>query len=191
METARRTYTLRARGEAMARTRADIERALVDLAGRRPLAAISLDDVAGSAGVSVQTVLRHFGSREGLLDATAESLREQVREERRAPAGDLVAAVSVLVDHYEKRGRMVLLLLSQEDADARVREIVTSGRRMHRAWVAEVFAPFGPDGATTDLLVVATDVYAWKLLRIDRALSRPQTEERLVSLVRAILEADR
>lgn len=191
METARRTYTLRARGEAMARTRADIERALVDLAGRRPLAAISLDDVAGSAGVSVQTVLRHFGSREGLLDATAESLREQVREERRAPAGNLVAAVSVLVDHYEKRGRMVLLLLSQEDADARVREIVTSGRRMHRAWVAEVFAPFGPDGATTDLLVVATDVYAWKLLRIDRALSRPQTEERLVSLVRAILEADR
>jgi hypothetical protein len=62
---------------------------------------------------------------------------------------------------------------------------------MHRAWVEEVFAPF-LDGthdadALVDLLVVATDVYAWKLLRRDRGLSRSSTEARLKQLVGAVL----
>jgi hypothetical protein len=64
---------------------------------------------------------------------------------------------------------------------------------MHRAWVAEVFAgaldgldPAGRD-ELVDLLVVATDVYAWKLLRRDRGLSRAQTEHRIHTLVSAVL----
>ena len=38
-----------------------------------------------------------------------------------------------------------------------------------------------------DLLVVATDVYTWKLLRRDRRLSVRRTCERMESLVRAVL----
>ena len=64
-------------------------------------------------------------------------------------------------------------------------------RRLHRAWVRDTFAPFlatavDPE-ALTDLLVVATDVYTWKLLRRDRGLSRDRTEQRMRALVDALL----
>ena len=45
--------------------------------------------------------------------------------------------------------------------------------------------------ALTDLLVVATDVYTWKLLRRDRKLSQAQVERRLLRLVAAILDPGR
>jgi predicted acylesterase/phospholipase RssA len=59
---------------------------------------------------------------------------------------------------------------------------------MHRRWVEQVFAPYaeGDDGLV-DLLVVATDVYTWKLLRRDRGLPRKQTENQMKKLVRAVL----
>jgi hypothetical protein len=42
-----------------------------------------------------------------------------------------------------------------------------------------------------DLLVVATDVYTWKLLRHDRGLSRSATQERMRALVDAVLAIER
>jgi hypothetical protein len=55
-----------------------------------------------------------------------------------------------------------------------------------------VFAPYLPAAGRrrdelVDLLVVATDVYAWKLLRRDRGLSRHDCENRIAGLVRAVL----
>ena len=62
---------------------------------------------------------------------------------------------------------------------------------VHRRWVAHAFGPLLPSGRgreeAVDLLVVATDVYTWKLLRRDRRLSVRQTCERMESLVRAVL----
>jgi hypothetical protein len=58
--------------------------------------------------------------------------------------------------------------------------------------VQEVFAPYvaGADDPEelTDLLVVATDVYTWKLLRRDRGLGRDRTERRMRHLVDRILD---
>jgi hypothetical protein len=42
---------------------------------------------------------------------------------------------------------------------------------------------------TLDLLVVATDVYSWKLLRRDRALTRGDTASRMRLLVASIISA--
>src|SRR5690606_12354467 len=149
-----------------------------------------LADVAERAGVSVQTVLRQFGSRAQLIRSTAEQVRSAVVEERRAPAGDVAAALTVLVDHYEQRGDWALLLLGQEESDVEVRAILADGKQAHREWVAEVFEPFvHGDPALVDLLVVVTDVYAWKLLRRDRGLSRDETQERIARMVRALLAA--
>ncbi len=53
----------------------------------------------------------------------------------------------------------------------------------------EAFAPATDDEAALDLLVVATDVYTWKLLRIDRGHSRAVTERRMHDLVSAVLAA--
>jgi hypothetical protein len=133
-------------------------------------------------------VLRQFGSKAGLVDATTTYVEQAIVEERAAPVGDVDAAVRVLVDHYEARGELALLLLAQELDDPQVRAITDSGKRLHRAWVQDVFAPHvDGDDRLVDLLVVVTDVYAWKLLRLDRKLSRARTEQHMTTLVRAVL----
>ena len=183
----RRSYTMGARARAVEETRRRILDATVTLSEHRRIATISLEDVAQTAGVSVQTVLRQFGSRAGLLEAATAHASDAVVHERETPAGDVDGAVRVVVDHYETRGDAVLLLLAQEVEDPQVGVVTEGGKRMHRAWVEEAFAPFSPREDLVDLLVVATDVYTWKLLRRDRGLTRRQTEERMKTLVRALL----
>ena len=191
------------RAKATEETRRRILQAAFDLQSRHLAFEIVLDAVAAEAGVSVQTVLRHFGSRAGLFDEAVLFAQDQIAEERRAPVGDVAGAIRVLVDHYEKRGDLALIMLAQEGTYEGVRRMSDRGKAMHRAWVAEVFAASlddlgGLDGddqdgdardELLDLLVVATDVYAWKLLRRDRALSRDVTEHRLNTLVTAVLTA--
>lgn len=188
-----RTYTMTSRARSVDETRRRILTACVELHGEKLSADLGLDDIASRAGVSVQTVLRHFGSRAGLVDAAFEHARVAVEDERRAPVGDVAAAIRAIVDHYELRGDAVLLMLAQEAKEELMRRITEHGRGIHRDWVAEVFAPqltAAPDPeALADLLVVATDVYAWKLLRRDRGLSRELTEQRMHQLVTALLTA--
>lgn len=189
-----RKYTMSVRADGVRQTRTRILEAALSVASAKPLAALTLADVAGEAGVSAQTVLRQFESREGLLDAAAEYGASQVEEERVTVPGDLDHALATLIAHYELRGEGVLALLAQERWDERAREITGNGRVLHRRWVADAFAPQlagHPDRESLlDLLVVATDVYTWKLLRLDRRLSRARTHDRMARLVRAVLEGD-
>jgi hypothetical protein len=107
--------------------------------------------------------------------------------------GDAAAAVHAIVNHYERRGDGVLKMLGQELFDDNFREGMDIGRRMHRDQIAEVFAPqpgthlTAEREALIDLLVVATDVYTWKLLRRDRGLDEPTTEARVRQLIAGIL----
>lgn len=192
METAGRGYRMTARARAVEDTRRRVLDAMVALHTERLAADISLADVAGRAGVSVQTLLRHFGSRDGLAEAALAHGVALVEEERRVAAGDVVAAVRSVVEHYELRGDGVLLLLAQAGSEPLARTVTDRGRAVHRRWVAASFGPLLPDGRgpreeVLDLLVVATDVYTWKLLRRDRGLSVARTRARMESLVRAVL----
>ena len=187
-----RRYTMTARAESVERTRARILDAAMSLAATRPDSAITLDAVAAAAGVSVQTLLRRFGSRAGLIDAVRQHGLAVVAEERRAPVGDIAAAVRVVLDHYELRGDVVLRMLSEEQEDAATREVTDHGREFHRAWVAETFAPFLPSQTQAreellDLLAITTDVYTWKQLRRDRGLDLATTQHRVLALVGAVL----
>ena len=143
MKTTRR-YTMTARAEAVEQTRTRILEAAMTLAETRPVSAITLDAVATAAGVSVQTLLRRFESRAGLIEAVRQHAVAVVAEERRAPVGDIEAAVRIVLEHYELRGDAVLLMLAEEHEDAVTREVTDRGREFHRTWVAETFAPFLP-----------------------------------------------
>lgn len=184
---------MRARAASVAATRERIVAAAVQASRDLLTLEVTLEQVADRAGVSVQTVLRHFGSREGLFDAALAAARAEVTAERWAPAGDARAAVRAVIDHYEARGEFALFLLGQEGADPRVRRLTADGRAAHRQWTRECFAPqlaalaSQERAAVTDLLGVATDVYTWALLRRDRALSREHTEARMLRLVEAVL----
>jgi AcrR family transcriptional regulator len=186
-----RPYTMTTRARAVEETRGRIIDACVALHGERPVTDIGLDDIAARAEVSVQTVLRHFGSRAGLEEASFEQAQQAVADERRTPVGDVASAVHVIVAHYERRGDMAMLMLAQEGHQELMARITEQGKAMHRTWVEDVFAPFLDEAddaeALTDLLVVATDVYTWKLLRRDRRLGRDRTERRMRHLVDALL----
>ena len=188
----KRSYTMTTRARATEQTRTRILDATADLAGERLVSDISLELVAQRAEVSVQTVLRHFGSRAGVFEQAQRYAESRIAEERRSPVGDVGAAVHTVVDHYELRGSAVLMMLAQEGTDTLMASVTTSGKRLHRDWVETTFAPHlaaaaDPD-ELTDLLVVATDVYTWKLLRRDRGLSRARTEQRIRRLVDALLD---
>jgi AcrR family transcriptional regulator len=183
----KRKYTMGARAEGVEETERRVVQALVALAAERPFAEITLDDIAAGAGVSVQTVLRRFGSRDALFAVAMDAAMSTVAVERRTPPGDVGAAVRTVVDHYEQRGRMSLLLLAQEGHDDVARKATDLGKAFHRGWVRDAFSPATEDEAVLDLLVVATDVYTWKLLRLDRRHGRARTERRMRALVDAVL----
>ena len=187
----KRGYVMRARAAAVEDTRRRILLAVRELGWESESMEIVLADVADRAEVTVRTILRHFGSRDGLFAAMLDFVSVEVARERGVP-GDVAGAVAAVVDEYEDRGDWLITMLGQEGTVADVRRMTDRGRAMHRAWVREVFAPVPPAGRpvdeVVDLLVVATDVYTWKLLRRDRGLSRPEVERRIRALVDAVLE---
>jgi AcrR family transcriptional regulator len=184
-----------ARAESTAATGARILDAAVELFWEKPNGDLSLDEVARRAGVTVQTVIRRFGGKDGLFAAAAEREDERVRAQRdEAPEDDLAGAVRVLVDHYEALGDRVVRLLAEAERDPRIGEIADRGRSYHRDWCARVFAKAleGHGGRERrrrlEQLAAVCDVYVWKLLRRDGGLSRPQTELALVELLAPVVE---
>jgi AcrR family transcriptional regulator len=186
-----RTYEMRVRAESTIKTREQIMDAVIDLSEEKLSLEIVLADVAERAGVSVQTLLRHFGSRSGLFEQAQSRQVEQVRAERATPVGDAAAAVRTIVVFYDRLGEWSLRLQAQEHSDPLSRQTVELGRRVHREWVEEVFAPQlagrRDREELVDLLVVATDVLTWKILRHDGGMDRSTTCERMLRLVHAIL----
>lgn len=183
-----------ARAESAAATGERILDAADEVFWESPGTQLSLDEVARRAGVSVQTVIRRFGGRDGLMAAAAKRGGERIRRQRdEAPVGDARAAVRLLVDHYEEMGDSVLRMLADEETLPELRKIADQGRSMHRQWCARVFAPalegLGRAERRRRLtqLVAICDVYTWKLLRRDGGLSRRQTEIALIELVEALL----
>ena len=172
-----------------------IVRAAVTLYMERWLEDLTLEEVAARSGVTVQTVLRRFGSKAGLIEAAGEMVYHEVVGQRSmAPVGDIAGAVANLMDHYEAVGDMSLRTLAQEERHEVLRRLAGLGRTVHRNWVEATFAPLLdglPAGGGERLiakLVVVTDVYVWKLLRRDRELDRAQVERMIAEMVAALLE---
>src|SRR5262245_65684371 len=101
----RRTYTMAARADGMLATRERIVQAALRLAFARAYEDITLAAIAHAAGVSHQTVLNHFESKEKVGAAAAEVLSretEAVRNEARA--GEHAGALGSLGSEYERFG---------------------------------------------------------------------------------------
>lgn len=184
-----------ARAEAAAATGERIIDAAVEVFWELPTDQISLDEVARRAAVTVQTVIRRFGGRDGLVGAAVEREFEKVRRRRNeAVPGDTAGAVHILIEDYEVTGDPVMKMLAEEGHVPGLRAIVDGGRELHRAWCARVFAPAlarlrGLERERRLAQFVAVcDVYTWKLLRRDAGLSRRQTELAMVELLNPLLE---
>ncbi len=193
MDMKSRKYDMGTRQQAKTATRDAIIRAAIDTFMAERSFAITLPAVAERADVTVKTVLRHFGSRDGLVEAAWSRAYDEVMAERIPPRGDPQAALKVLIAHYERRGDVVLAMLA-DDNDPRAARMNSAGQLGHREWVEDVFADHLPERTAErarliDVLVVSTDVYAWKLLRIDRGLSVDDVADRMLLMTDALLAA--
>jgi AcrR family transcriptional regulator len=185
---------MRARAEAAGATRRAVADAWLGLYEELQYDQITLDLVAERSGVTVQTVIRHFGSKEDLfLAVTRELAAAETLRRAAAPAGDIDGAVRNVVAHYERIGDRVLRTLEQEGRFPAIRELADAGRGIHYEWVERAFAPFldgmrgGQRRRRRAQLVALTDIYVWKLLRRDAGLGRRQTEIAMTELVTALL----
>jgi len=191
MDMKSRSYDMGTRQQTKTATRDVIIRAAIDTFMAERSFAITLPSVAERAQVTVKTVLRHFGSRDSLIDAAWAQAYDEAMTERVPPQGDPEAALKVLIAHYERRGGVVLAMLADE-TDPRAARMNNAGRLAHREWVEQVFTdrlPATDVGRTrlVDVLVVATDVYAWKLLRLDRGLSVEDVTDRMLLMTESLL----
>ena len=172
-----RPYRQTARAAAAAATHRRIVEAFLAFARDRWFDEIILDDVAREAGVTVQTVIRRFGGKEGLLNAASDLLADDISARRAVSSGAIDTALKALVDDYEVTGDLVIHLLAQEPRYPVLQRLLVIGRAYHRAWIADIFRSHLAGLTATvrehhiDTLVVATDVYAWKLLRRDMGRS--------------------
>lgn len=188
----KRAYRGTAQAEVAALTRQRILAAALRRFESDWIADVTLQQLAADAGVTVQTILRHFTSKEGLLFAVADGVRAiTVSERDEVPTGAIPAAVEYLVRHYESVGDRMIRLLAQEERYAPLHEVLEAGRGIHRIWTARVFAPYLTTEAEHErllpLLVAAGDVYVWKLLRRDMGLSVERYQAALHDLLTALL----
>jgi AcrR family transcriptional regulator len=197
MNISKRPYRMRARAESAAATGEKIldaaELSFFEGAGEEP----TLADVATRSGVTVQTVLRRFGSREGLLVAAVARMAARVSMQRgAAPVGDPAGAIENLVDHYEEVGDKVVRMLEEASRNQAIRRLTRLGFAYHREWCKRVFAPTlealdPPERALrTAQLVAVTDVYVWKVLRRDQRLGRERTEGAMLGMVEPLTRVE-
>jgi AcrR family transcriptional regulator len=190
----KRPYRQGARAEAAEATGRRIIDALIAAWGKGWMEDVTLDQIATEAGVTVQTVIRRFGGKEGLVQAAAQEFGRQVMVRRELTVGDLDRAIANLMQDYEVSGDMVIRWLAQEERFPALKPMLDYGRSEHRRWLGEIAAPWldpldkDERRRRLDALVVAADVYTWKLLRRDMGRPRAETRSQILRLARAALD---
>jgi AcrR family transcriptional regulator len=190
MSVATRPYRQTARAAAAESLRQRVAMAFNDLLLSRWIDEITLDEVAASAGTTRQTVIRLFGGKDGLLRAVIDLVRAEAVPRTSMPANvSARAALQALIAHYEAVGDMVVRFLAQEERHSALRPLLAKGRHEHRAWVAERFG--STQSGLSELererqitrLIVATDIYTWKLLRRDFGKSQDEVLHLMVGII--------
>jgi AcrR family transcriptional regulator len=197
VKAAKRPYNQVKRAREQQRTRG----ALLDVADREFLAGrweqASLEAMASRARVTKQTLLRHFGSKEGLLEQAMLRGYERVRAERFAtPSADIAGAVENLLEHYERWGAHALRIGAADGAIPAIAELGQRARRLHYEWVEDAFGSWlsgyrGKGRARRRAALIALcDVHTWWLLGHDLALSREEVGATLIAAISRLLEED-
>ena len=187
-----RPYTMTDRADSVEETRQRIIRTSRALFGQRWYDDVTLSQIADAAGVSHQTVLNHFKSKEGVFAAVLALVEaEIVEEDERGAVSDTATAIRRLLDRYERLGSENARFVVQEHRSPALHEALQRARTQHRAWVEQVFAsclsPSGPERRRkVAALIAATEVMAWKAVRHDYGFSRADTVAAMTAVINGI-----
>ena len=191
----KRPYNNTKQSEIKALSRQRIIEAVTNLYDEKWLDEITLQQVADRAGVTSKTVIRHFGSKENLYIEADKAFRAQPEMVRQIPEpGNIPDIVRCIVAHYEAMGRRLLRALAQEERIAMLRPVLENGRLDHTNWVQQAFAPYLGTLSKEERkkrqaqLYAITDLYVWKVLRLEQKISHQQTKETIEEMLAALLE---
>lgn len=185
------------RAAAAERTGERILDAMLERYAELPYDRVRLEDVARDAGVTVQTVIRRFGTKHGLLAAAIEREASRLVADRAAAMGlGAQATISALVRFYEHHGALILKMYAEAHQAPGVPELAARSRAYHVTWCREVFSE--ALGNTSDAptrkrrlaqVVAICDATTWRILRFDGHLSPEQTEQALLEMLLPLLPA--
>jgi AcrR family transcriptional regulator len=191
--TSSRPYTKVARAEAEQQTRAALIAAADEAFLSGPWEQVSLESIAQRAGVTKQTLLRHFGSKDGLLEQTLRMAIPQVEEQRRgAPTDDIPGAVDNLLDHYEQRGGRAMRSTNL-DVGGPLAELAQIARQFHYDWIDHAFGRWLAQASPTERarlrggLIAICDVQSWWILTRDLGHSRAEVRATLILCITRLL----
>lgn len=191
----RPAYRMRARAAAVEATRSRLIQSALKAFSARLYDDVTIVSVARDAGVSHQTLINHFGTKECLYAAAVELAAGRIGDMRGgAIAGDVSSIVGVLMDQYEEHGDGNARAAALDERIPAVAAMLVRARAYHQEWLAEMFSAHLPaTGArrreALAALHAATDVYTWKLLRRDLGLSRRATGDTMTRTVTALLRS--
>lgn len=184
-----------ARAEAAQRTADRVIDAMFARFAETPYDRLRLEDVAADAGVTVQTVVRRFGSKHELLAATVERESGRIAAERAAAMGESPEeTVHALVGYYEHHALLILKLYAEAHQAPGVPELAARARAYHVAWCRQAFADALADDDNADIrqrrlaqVVALCDATTWRILRFDGHLDPQQTEQAILEMLLPLL----
>jgi AcrR family transcriptional regulator len=193
-----RPYKQVARAQAQEQTR----EALIDAATEEFFEGqwmkASLESLSARAGVTKQTLLRHFGSKDGLLMQALMRGAEQAREQRwSTPTNDVPGAVDNVLDHYEAWGERSMRMGAWQSGPTMLALISQGARQFHYDWIELAFGQW-LDGLDEQArtrrraaLIAICDVQTWWILSHDLGLPRPEVHAILTDLITRLIAEPR
>lgn len=165
-----RRYTQTSRSAQTLARRQRMIHAVFELIDRGSFGEVTLQGVADEAGVSLKTVVRHFGSKEGLLRQAMDEARGVEEDNRSVPVGDLDAVCRVLAERYEVMAEQIYRTGDVELTYHWLSDWVQMARTSHLDWLAEAFDPWLPaEGPEREdrlmCLFSATEIRSWWAIR--------------------------
>jgi AcrR family transcriptional regulator len=137
----------------------------------------SLESLSARAGVTKQTLLRHFGSKDGLLMQALLRGAAQMRDQRwSTPTEDVAGAVDNVLDHYEAWGERSMRVGAWQSGPTMLAMLSHGARQFHYDWVEYAFAPWlehlSGDARVQRraALIALCDVQVWWILSHDLGL---------------------
>ncbi|MGI8863647.1 MAG: TetR/AcrR family transcriptional regulator [Solirubrobacteraceae bacterium] len=190
-----RSYTQTARAKSQERTREALIGAAAEAFFSGRWEHVSLAEMALAAGVTKQTLLRHFGCKQGLLEQMLRHGFDLVRDQRwAAPTDDIAGAVDNLLDHYEQVGERAIVIGNGGGASKAVTELGDSARQLHYDWVQHVFGAWLERLRPKDrarcraALIALCDVQAWWLWSHELGMPRAEARATLIQAIERLLE---
>ena len=190
----KKSYSANIQIEIKSHTKKRILAAVKTLAMDYWLDEITLFQIADKAKVSIQTLFRHFGSRDQLIRQAVNLISAEILMQHAIPEEVSVQSiVSNLIDYYELNGQWIIRLRSQAERLAEFDEFQAGWQNSHHRWIEDSFAIYLQALTTVsknelaDTLFGLTDVHFWYVYHHELRKSRQELNLIWIRILRSLL----